>query len=125
MSKKNYVDFSEAYEGLKKMGKNADREAAKAINEAGEYAKRYLAVKTPSDASSGDHMKRHVVASKATGAKHEAQIGYDKEVAWRVHFVEFGTIKQRPQHFITRTMKEIENKVAEIVEAAMRRAFTK
>lgn len=33
-------------------------------------------------------------------------IGYSKEVAWRAHFVEVGTIKQPPQGFIQRTHDE-------------------
>ncbi|MBW7636472.1 phage tail protein, partial [Bacillus licheniformis] len=37
--------------------------------------------------------------------------GYGKETASRLHFSNFGTIKQRPQHFIERT----ENEYADIV----------
>ena len=123
MADENYVDFSEVYKGLKKINKNADRMVAQGINEAGDYAKRYLAVKTPMSRKGGQHAKRHVVASKATTSKHELEVGYDKEVAWRMHFVEFGTIKQRPQHFIKRTISDIEAKVSSIIEKAMRRAF--
>lgn len=125
MSKKNYVDFSEAYKALRAKGLNADAITAKAINEAGEYARRQLAVKTPSSGGAGDHAKRHTTVSKATSNNHSAEIGFDKEVAWRIHFIEFGTIKQRPQGFIQSTMDTVRNKVQEIIEKAMKEAFLK
>ena len=125
MGKKNYVDFSEAYKALNAKGKNANVITAKAINEAGEIARRTLAVKTPSSGGAGDHAKRHTIKSKATSNNHMVEIGYDKEVAWRMHFVEFGTIKQRPQGFIQSTMESIQAKVQEIIEKAMKEAFLK
>lgn len=45
-------------------------------------------------------MKDHVVYSKPTVNKPVSEVGFDKQVAWRAHFVEFGTIKQPPQAFI-------------------------
>lgn len=138
----NYVDFSQAYKALQKAGKNADAITAKALNEAGDYARRMLVVKTPyfkgklyKNTKKANntryrtydkmHAKHHVVASKATRGKHQVEIGYDVDVAWKIHFAEFGTIKQKPQGFIQRTMKDVEAKVASIIEDAMRRAFLK
>lgn len=58
------------------------------------------------------HMKDNVVYSKPReDGEIYASVGYGKETASRLHFSNFGTIKQRPQHFIERT----ENEYAEIV----------
>ena len=66
-------------------------------------------------------MKDHVVYSKPTVNKPVSEVGFDKQVAWRAHFVEFGTIKQPPQAFIQKTMRDIENKVADIIQSEMMR----
>lgn len=127
MSKKNYVDFSELYKQVGKTQKQLEKNQKDAITYAGEYAARYLKVKTPRDKDGGnrEHMRNHVVFSKPTQAKPYSEVGFDKEVAWRVHFVEFGTIKQKPQGFIERTIKDIEKDVANIIQKYMMRGLGK
>lgn len=127
MSKQNYVDFSKAYEQFGKTKKQLEKNQTDAIKYAGEYAARYLKVKTPRDKDGGNraHMKDHIVFSKPTKNKPYSEIGFDKEVAWRAHFVEFGTIKQRPQGFIQTTVKEIEDKIANIIQKYMMRGLDK
>lgn len=142
MSSPNYVDFSQAYKKLKSSGKNADRIVANALNEAGDYAGRYLKVKTPmwkgkeykNKASYNKtkhrqydkwHSKHHIAVSKATGTKHAVEVGYDDDVSWKIHFAELGTIKQKPQYFIKQTMEDVEGKVASIIQKALQEAFLK
>lgn len=127
MSKKNYVDFSKAYEQVGKTKKVLEKNQREAITYAGEYAARYLKVKTPRDKDGGNraHMKDHIVFTKPTNNRPYSEVGFDKEVAWRVHFVEFGTIKQKPQGFIERTIKDIENDVANIIQKYMMRGLGK
>lgn len=119
--KKNYVDFSSAYKALGKTEKQFEKAAVKAIEVAGEYASKQLRTKTPIDYDTKTHMKDHVVYSKPTINKPVSEVGFDKQVAWRAHFVEFGTIKQTPQAFIQKTMKDIEGKVADIIQSEMMR----
>lgn len=127
MSKKNYVDFSKAYAQVGKTKKQLEKNQTDAIKYAGEYAARYLKVKTPRDKDGGNraHMKDHIVFSKPTKNKPYSEVGFDKEVAWRAHFVEFGTIKQRPRGFIQTTVKEIEDKIANIIQNYMMRGLNK
>lgn len=119
--KKNYVDFSSAYKALGKTKKQFKTAAAKSVEAGGAYAARYLRVKTPVDYNRKTHMRDHIVFSRPTTNNPVSEVGFDKEVSWRVHFVEFGTIKQRPQPFIETTMKDIENKVANIIQSEMMR----
>lgn len=119
--KKNYVDFSSAYKAIGKTKKQFETAAVKSVEVGGEYASRYLRVKTPVDYGTKTHMRDHIVYSKPTVNKPVSEVGFDKKVAWRAHFVEFGTIKQDPQPFIETTMKDIENKIANIIQSEMMR----
>ena len=119
--KNNYVDFSSAYKAIGKTEKQFEKAAVKAVEVAGEYASKQLKTKTPVDYDTKTHMKDHVVYSKPTVNKPVSEVGFDKQVAWRAHFVEFGTIKQPPQDFIQKTMKDIESKVADIIQSEMMR----
>lgn len=119
--KKNYVDFSSAYKALGKTEKELEKSMLKSVEVAGEYASEQLKTKTPVDYDTKTHLKYHVVYSKPTAKKSVSEVGFDKKVAWRAHFVEFGTIKQDPQPFIETTMKDIESKVADIIQNEMMR----
>lgn len=119
--KKNYVDFSSVYKALGKTEKELEKSMLKSVEVAGEYASKQLKTKTPIDYDTKTHMKDHVVYSKPTVNKPVSEVGFDKQVAWRAHFVEFGTIKQPPQAFIQKTMRDIENKVADIIQSEMMR----
>lgn len=117
--KKNYVDFSSAYKAIGKTEKELEKSMLKAVEVAGEYASKQLKTRTPIDYDTKSHMKDHIVYSKPTAKKTISEVGFDKEVSWRVHFVEFGTIKQPPQAFIQKTLKDIESKVADIIQSEM------
>lgn len=142
MSKQNYADFSDVYKALLGVGKNANRAASQSVNQATDYARRKLVVNTPywkgkkykNDKRTNStnyrqydkyHAKHHVVATKATTSKHTTEVGYDDDVAWKIHFAELGTIKQRPQGFIQRTIEETEPKVEDMIYRAMKEAFLK
>lgn len=123
----NYVDFSQAYKKINKVKKSAETIAAKGVNVAAEYAEKELIKKTPrynTPTSDNIHAKDHTVIKKATKNDLTAQIGFDKQVAWRVHFVEFGTIKQKPQPFIQRTITDVENEVADIIQKYLKEALS-
>lgn len=124
MTKKNYVDFSSAYKAIGKTKKQFEKASVKAVEVAGEYASKQLKTKTPIDYDTKTHMKDHIVYSRPTISKPVSEVGFDKEVAWRAHFVEFGTIKQPPQAFIQKTMRDIENQVSTIIQTEMRRRLT-
>lgn len=118
---KNYVDFSSVYKALGKTEKELEKSMIKSVEVAGEYASKQLKTKTPIDYDTKTHMRDHIVYSKPTVNKPVSEVGFDKQVAWRASFVEFGTIKQPPQAFIQKTMRDIENKVADIIQNEMMR----
>lgn len=135
MSKQNYADFSDAYNALIKIGKNADSITAKALNKAGEIGEQELAKRTPywdgkkysrkDQMYKREHMQKNTAMTKATKGKHEVLIGYNDQVSWRVHFTELGTMTQRPQHFIEKTIKEVQDEIEKVIIKAMEEAFLK
>lgn len=135
MSSPNYVDFSQVYKRLEKSGKKADLIVSKAVNTAGEKAMNELKQNTPrfngtkysrdGQDYKKEHMRDHVVMSKANKNNHVAEVGFDDDVAWMAHFPELGTIKQRPQGFIQKTINSIESEVASIIQKALQEAFLK
>ncbi|UVX34516.1 MAG: virion morphogenesis family protein [Bacteriophage sp.] len=132
MANKNYVDFKEAYKAINKTEKQLEKAQRESLIKAGEYAANTLEKNTPyydgkkyqrnkGGAYDKEHAKDHVVTSKPTKNKPLVEVGYDSDVSWRMHFVEYGTIKQRPQPFMKKTMKDIENEVATIIQKEMQR----
>lgn len=120
---KSYADFSSIFKEINRLEKNLEKAVVDAVNEGAEFAASELAKDTPADTTKkGDrvHAKDHVTYSKATKSNLNAEVGYDKEVAWRMHFVEYGTIKQKPQGFVKRTMKDIEKRLQEIIVNKLR-----
>lgn len=124
MAKKNYVDFSQAYKAIGKTKKQFEKAEVEALTKAGEFAAKELEKNVPVDYDTKTHMKDHVVHSTPTKSKPVVEVGFDKEVAWRAHFVEFGTIKQPPQAFMQQTINDIEKQVATIIQNEMRRRLT-
>ena len=66
-----------------------------------------------------EHAKDHVVIGPVNQGTIE--VGYDEDVAWRMHFIEFGTINQPPQGIVQKTQKQIENQVTEIIANELKR----
>nr|DAM42406.1 MAG TPA: type I neck protein [Caudoviricetes sp.] len=125
MSKKNYVDFKSAYKYLNNVDKRIVEAQLKSTELATDYAAKHLKSKTPVSDINSDHAKEHIVYSKPNKGNPMSEVGFDKEVAWRVHFVEYGTIKHDPQPFMQQTMKDIENKVTSIIQNEMRRRLSR
>lgn len=137
---KNFVDFSDAYKKIAKTKKSAESVAVKGINIASEYARKELEKNAPqgrrkkyknvakyNNTNYRDydlkHIKDHTAIKKATKNNLNAEVGFDEDVAWRVHFLEFGTIKMRPQPFVQKTIKEVEDEVADIIQKYLKEAL--
>lgn len=117
------VDSSSAIQALKKLGRKYQPAERKAVEQASIFVAKKLENNTPvfdgkkSQGKKGSYMlkkaKDEVVRSKTK--KGSSEIGYSDDVAWRMHFVEFGTINQRPQGFVLRTQREVEQEVIKIM----------
>lgn len=127
-----FVDTSEAQIALKKIQKQLNKAEKRAVEEARDLIASKLKDNTPVwdgkkyNGSRGnymqEHAKDHVTYSKVKDGS--AEVGYDDDVAWRVHFLEFGTIKQLPQGFVQKTQIQIEQEVIELMEKVIREALT-
>ncbi|MDA7025050.1 HK97 gp10 family phage protein [Bacillus sp. CLL-7-23] len=95
---------------LDKLARKRVKAAKVAVQAGAEIFAEGLERNTPSGRSSSHrmHMKNNVVYSKPReDGEIYSSVGYGKETASRLHFSNFGTIKQRPQHFIERTANEL------------------
>lgn len=119
------VDSSSAIKALKKLGSNYKKAEKKAVSDASLFVQSKLESNTPvyKDSRNGKHAKDEVV--KSTTKDGYAEIGYSNEVSWRMHFIEFGTINQRPQGFVQRTQREIEKEVVKIMTNAIKKELIK
>lgn len=127
------IDSSSAIKALKKLGANYKKAENKAINEASDFVKKELVKNTPrynglkNTGKRGsymlEHAEDHIVNSKAKNGKSE--VGFDNDVAWRAHFIEFGTINQRPQAFVQRTQKDVQKQVIGIMTNVLRKELMK
>lgn len=129
----NYVDFSDIYKALGELGKDLDREANKIMNDIAPEVAEEFSKRVPYWSNSkakmsgkrgsymGEHMRDHVIYSKAKDGY--VEIGFDDEVAWRAHFIEFGTIKQPPQHVIEKSLDALSKDVQKRVEDEFRRRY--
>ncbi|WOZ56197.1 type I neck protein [Brochothrix phage BtpYZU02] len=69
----------------------------------------------------GKYMFKHAKDNVVFGSPKNGEItvGFEKDVAWRVHFLEFGTIRQSPKPFIQKTQQEMATEVFETMVSAM------
>ncbi|MCM3367866.1 HK97 gp10 family phage protein [Bacillus safensis] len=124
MANDGLESFDELQRNLNKMAKKTNKAAKAALEIGAEMYADGLEKNTPKSILSGkhEHLKDHIVYTKPkVDGEMYVSIGYDKEVAWRVHMTNWGTIKQRPQHFIERT----ENEFKDVIMAKIQEVYMK
>ncbi|KEI55710.1 HK97-gp10 family putative phage morphogenesis protein [Enterococcus faecium] len=123
------IDSSEVFKALRELKTSVKRVENPALRKAASYAKTELEKNTPrwdgkkSNGKRGSYMQEHAKDHVVTGSvKNElVEVGYDKDVSWRMHFIEFGTIKQDPKGFVQKTQKQIEKQVTQIIADEVKR----
>lgn len=78
----------------------------KAGKTAGKQIAEKLSNNTPKSEKAGDIHLADDVTVGSVNEQGEVEVGYSKQTAWRVHFSNFGTVHQRGQHFIEKTVEE-------------------
>ncbi|PKR84866.1 HK97-gp10 family putative phage morphogenesis protein [Heyndrickxia camelliae] len=115
------VSTTRINDNLRRLAIEQTKVRNRALKEAGKRLAQRLRENTPVDGKTDEHMRDDV---RVSGVKDgEVTVGFGKDTAWRAHFVEMGTIKQRPQGFIQRTEEEMRNEILQIVETELRRGF--
>lgn len=117
------IDSSEAFKALRQLKTIVKRAETPALRKAAGYAKPKLEQNTAywdgkkSNGKRGSYMQEHARDHVVIGPVKDGHIdvGYDDLVAWRVHFTEFGTIKQPPQGTVQKTQKQIEDQITRII----------
>jgi HK97 gp10 family phage protein len=115
---KNSIDKNilEMVKGQKKVIDDAIKEGAKLI-------KRGLEEEAPKNTFiNEEHIRDNVKISKIDDDG-TITIGFNKNVSWRVHFTELGTIHQRPNNFIERTEKSLQNEVMDLIQRELKKGL--
>ncbi|WP_239740533.1 MULTISPECIES: HK97-gp10 family putative phage morphogenesis protein [unclassified Mammaliicoccus] len=88
-----------------------------------------LMVKNTPKSERTKHAKDHVAMSNVKTDRDSYEkyvtIGYERGYSHRIHVIEFGTMYQRPQLFITKSEKEGRSIVNKAMVTAMRRGMRK
>lgn len=119
----NNVDISGLEEGLKRMARDNIRARDKALKKGAEHIRDRLQRNTPISSKGRPghkHMKDFTVHTEVS-SEGEVRIGFSKDVNYRAHFVELGTVYQRPQAFMKRTQVETKQDFFDIVAEELRR----
>lgn len=111
---------------LNKLARKKVRLAKSAVSAGAQIYAAGLEKNTPRGRAGQDphktHMRDNVVFSKPKeDGEIYSNVGYGKETASRLHFSNFGTINQRPQHFVERTVNEYTAAVPQKVQEVYRR----
>lgn len=120
--------FDEIMMNLEQLGVNVDKAGRTAIKEGAEVVRDALEKNTPKgNYNSKEHAKDNVVISniktnRDTGDKY-VTVGYPASIKWRIHMTEFGTIRQSPKLFMTKTINDTQEQVRKTIAASLRGAM--
>ncbi|EIT85910.1 HK97 gp10 family phage protein [Fictibacillus macauensis ZFHKF-1] len=115
------VDTNSVTSELQRLARANRNVETKAMKTVAQKVADQLSVNTPLGRYNDAHLREHIVVG--TPKDGEIQVGYDKEVSWRVHFAELGTIKQRPQNFVQRTAESMQQDIISMLEEEIRRGL--
>lgn len=117
------VDTTTITNNLKLLASQNARVRNKALRAGAKVIEEGLVKNTKEIKGKGD--KEHMTDNVSTGNVKDGEIivGFNKSVAWRVHFTEFGTIRQNAKGFIQRTEDELQNEVMNVVANELRKGF--
>lgn len=97
----------------------APKKARKSINKGAEIFAKHLKDDTPVDSGAlASDVK--VGAMKSSTGRFEKQVGYGGKSAWRAHFPDKGTKKQRAQNFSIKAQEESRDEILEVYTEEMR-----
>lgn len=126
---------------LQKLGNKAKRISNKAVRESAPIFAEELKAQTPYENVSDRSWKAQRQMDKKTGKKTtfkhmkddiqvsgidqygHVNVGFGEDTYWRVHFIELGTVNQKPNPFIERTVEETKddylNKMSSIIRSEL------
>ncbi|MFD2829233.1 HK97-gp10 family putative phage morphogenesis protein [Corticicoccus populi] len=129
MAKNEVTGFEDVMKNIEKLGDAIEKQSNAAIRHA---AKEVVAPELKKNTPKLPYMKKHhmqdnisvsnIRTNKETFEKYIV-VAYKKPVKHRVHFVEMGTLRQRPQLFITRTTNDTKNGVNRAILTHLRKAL--
>ena len=97
----------------------APKKARKSINKGADIFAKHLKTDTPVDSGAlASDVK--VGAMKASTGRFEKPVGYGGKSAWRAHFPDKGTKKQRAQNFSIKAQEESRDEILEVYAEEMR-----
>lgn len=128
MAKIELEGMQELIDKVNKLGAKGDDIKKKALNRAGEVVKRTMQSKAPRSNSSGKHMADHIDVSEKerSNGVDFVKIGPEKGDSsefFYSKFTEWGTSKIPAQHWASKSVKENQNKINEIIKEELERGL--
>lgn len=120
--------YDELMVEIENLGRKAEKPTRQALRDSAQIVQKELTKNTPKGIyNSKKHAKHNVVISnvktnKDTGSKY-ITVGYPKNIKWRIHFVEFGTIRQSPKLFMTKTINNTKDAVRSEIAKHLKEAL--
>ncbi|ARQ04397.1 MULTISPECIES: HK97-gp10 family putative phage morphogenesis protein [Staphylococcaceae] len=126
-SKVEVSGIEEILDNLERLNVDVEKQSKKALLNASKIVEKELQRQSPYDYEGKIHMKDHVVSSRVKRNRETGDlyvsVGYPKGIKHRVHIVEFGTINQAPQHFMSDTIKNTEKETLNVIAKTLREAL--
>lgn len=108
--------YEELMRNIENLGDAANKEVNKALRGAAPIVQDRLEKNTPKGAyHQKSHAKKNVVisnvkTSRETGSKY-ISVGYPRGGSYRIHFIEFGTLRKKPYLHMTKTINDTKEAV--------------
>jgi len=117
--------MQEIQKRLSQLGTKRNRTENKAIRAGGNILAETMSNEVPVSDVNHEHIRDNIAVSgvkRSTGIPN-VEVGPNKEVAWRAHFLEFGTIKMMPNPFISRSASVSKNDVNEAIRQELKKGL--
>ena len=108
--------YEELMRNIDNLGESANKEVSRALRGAAPVVQERLEKNTPKGAYvQRKHASKNVVISnvktnRESGAKY-ISVGYPRGVSYRIHFIEFGTLRKKPYLHMTKTINDTKEAV--------------
>jgi len=120
--------YEELMRNIEELGESANKEVNKALRSAAPVVQDRLEKNTPKGAYvQKSHAKNNVVISnvktnRESGDKY-ISVGYPRGVSYRIHFIEFGTLRKKPYLHMTKTINDTKEAVLQEVANSLKKGL--
>lgn len=104
---------------------NNPKAEKRGLKKGAEYLQSQLSQNAPYEPRRSAHLRDDVQVSsvKNEHGYQYVEVGWGKDTSWRVHFTEFGTIKDPPNAFIESTERDARQNIYKLIQDEIKRVI--